>query len=73
VSALDVISELAARPFASREEAVEAVLDVLHYVPGLRTAFVARTNRGLFEVVAADNRQGCPVNVGDELPLEDSY
>jgi hypothetical protein len=70
---LDQLASLAARPFGSRDEAVAAVLDLIHRIGGLRTPFLARTNRGEFEVVAVDSRGGCPLEVGTTLPLQDAY
>ena len=67
------LSALTARPFATRDEAIAAVLDILHRVPGLRTSFVARIDQGQFEVVAVDSRGGRPFEVGTTLPLEDVY
>lgn len=67
------LSALAARPFASREESIGAVLDLIYRVVGLRTPLLARTNHGRFEVQAVKSFGGCPIQVGDTLPLEDSY
>jgi hypothetical protein len=40
---LEAISSLSARPFASREEATVAILDLMHRTLGLPTPFVSRT------------------------------
>jgi len=72
-TALDEISALAARPFASRDEGIAAVLELIYRTLGLRTPFVARTEGGDFEVVAVSDHEGCPGSPGDTLPLTDTY
>jgi hypothetical protein len=73
VTSLADLSAVAARSFSSKEEAFATVLSFLHRTLGLRTPFLARTNHGRFEVIAVEDRGGCPVRLGDTLPLEDSY
>jgi hypothetical protein len=67
------ITSLAVRSFANREEAIGAVLDVLHRLLGVRTSFMALTVDRKFRVLALDNRGGCRVEEGDELMLEEAY
>ena len=74
MASLGELSQLAARPFGSKEESIEAVLSLIYRVLGLRTPFLARTNHGQFEVTAVETHAGgCRVAVGDTLPLEDTY
>lgn len=73
MDALRQLSGLAARPFSSQRETTEAVLGLAHRVLGLRTPFVARTSDGEFRVIAAESHDGCSLEPGATLPLEESY
>ena len=46
MDAMRVAGDLAATPFASRDEATAAVLDLIGRMTGLRTPFLARTEQG---------------------------
>ena len=68
------LSELAARSFASTEEAMASILLLIVEQFGMRTSFLTRITRelGRSEVLAALNRPGgCDVAPGSllELPL----
>ncbi len=68
------LSELAARSFASTEEAMASILLLIVEQFGMRTSFLTRITRelGQSEVLAAHNRPGgCDVAPGAvlELPL----
>ena len=68
------LSELAARSFASTEEAMAAILRLIIEQFGMRTSFLTRITRelGRSEVLAAHNRPGgCDIAPGSllELPL----
>lgn len=73
VDVLHRVGDLGASAFASPDEETAAVLDLVARATGLRTPLLARTEHGLFEVVAVDPGQGCPLPLGATLPLDDSY
>ncbi len=73
---LEGLSELAARSFASSEEATEAVLRLIADQVGARSTFLSRiaTGEGRSNVLAAYNAlDGCAVVPGAVLPLPQTF
>lgn len=70
---LKAISSLASRSFSNSAEAMAAILEVMHRFLGARDCFVARTEHGIFEVVATDPDRAGLVEIGLCVPLDESY
>jgi hypothetical protein len=73
---LSSLSELAGRSFASKQEAVEAILRLIVDHLGLRSSFLTRTDREAcqLEVVMAHNRVGgSEVHPGTVVELAQTY
>lgn len=73
---LGQLSTLAARSFATYEEAVDAVLTAITDLVGARTSYVTRisTEKQELEVRIARNLPGgSQIMAGDRVALEDTY
>lgn len=70
------LSSLAGRSFASTDETIAAVLELLVEQLGMRSSFVSRIDRaaGRFELVASHNADGgCGIPPSGDVPLQDTF
>jgi hypothetical protein len=67
------LSELSIHSYGSTEEAIGAVLELMHRMLGMSTPFVTHVHDGRLHVLASQAYGGCPLEPGTDVPLGDAY
>jgi diguanylate cyclase (GGDEF)-like protein/PAS domain S-box-containing protein len=73
--ALEHISDLVGRAYASPDEAITEILQLVRGLLGVSTAMVTRTEGGIWRLVHVvdDEEHGVGMRVGDTLPLAETF
>lgn len=67
------LAEFSIKQFKTEQELINSVLNLIADTLQIRTPFLSSTMAGLFEVLNVVNRNGCTLEAGAILPLQDSY